>query len=87
LRGIPDLTWLPDTIDLTTGEAVTDGPSWVDEFLAQHPDFDPTGYQSLTKLTDGINRVLRDAGETQVRRASTDTRYQAIKAWWEGGRG
>lgn len=87
LRGIPDLTWLPDVIDLTTGEAVTDAPTWVDEFLAQHPDFDPSRYQSLTKMTDGINRVLRDAGETQVRRASTDTRYQAIKAWWEGGRG
>jgi len=87
LRGIPDLTWLPDVIDLTTGQAVTDGPTWVDEFLSAHPDFDPAAYQSLTKLTDGINRALKADGLTQVRRSQSDERYLAIREFWERGRG
>jgi len=87
LRGIPDLTWLPDVIDLTTGEAVTDGPSWVDEFLAQHPDFDPSRYTSASKLTDAINAVLRGEGVPLVKRLKTDERYQSIRQFWDGGRG
>lgn len=87
LRGIPDLTWLPETIDLTTGEAVTDGPTWVDEFLAQHPDFDPSRYTSASKLTDAINAVLRGEGVPLVKRLKTDERYQSIRQFWDGGRG
>ncbi len=87
LRGIPDLTWLPETIDLLTGETATDTPSWVDEFLAAHPDFDPSRYTSASKLTDGINTVLRGEGVPLVKRLKTDDRYQAIKDFLEGCRG
>ena len=84
LRGIPELSWLPETIELLPPEQ---GQPWLVQFFSIHPDFEHPTFTSARKLTDAINEILRSENEPLIQRTDTDTRYQEVKAWLEGGRG
>ena len=84
LRGIPELSWLPETIELLPPEQ---GQPWLVQFFSIHPDFEHPTFTSARKLTDAINEILRSENEPLIQRTDTDTRYQEVKAWLKGGRG
>jgi len=86
LRGIPHIEGLPKKLELFDSEPFAD---WFENWLANHPDFQPHSYQSATAIAKAINEVLRFEKSHQLTdeklietSEKRDRRYAAISRWW-----
>jgi hypothetical protein len=86
LRGIPHVEGLPKKLELVDSAPSAD---WFENWLANHPDFQPESYQSATAIAKAINEILRLEKSNQLTdeklietSEKRDRRYAAITQWW-----